>query len=79
MYHFYQTTIITNYYKHTMKTITKNIALFIITLGILSSPFSVHAATWVGPTTAPPGDNVSAPVNVGPFYQIKVGDLAVLL
>ncbi|MCC6520799.1 hypothetical protein IT403_02340, partial [Candidatus Nomurabacteria bacterium] len=60
-----------------MKTIIKNIALFIITLGILSSPFSIHAATWVGPTTAPPGDNVSAPVNVGPFYQIKVGDLAV--
>lgn len=77
MYHFYQKTIITNYYKHTMKKITKNIALFIITLGILSSPFSVHAATWVGPTTTPPGNNVSAPVNVGPVYQIKTGDLGV--
>lgn len=60
-----------------MKTITKNIALFIITLGIVSSPFSAHAATWVGPTTTPPGNNVSAPVNVGPVYQIKTGDLGV--
>lgn len=61
-----------------MKTITKNIALFIITLGILSSPFSVHAATWVGPTATPPGNNVSAPVNVGGTYQIKAGDLGVI-
>ena len=60
-----------------MKTITKNIALFIITLGILSSPFSSHAATWVGPTATPPGNNVSAPVNIGPLYQIKNGDLGV--
>ncbi len=61
-----------------MKTITKNIALFIITLGILSSPFSIHAAGWVGPTANPPGNNVSAPVNVGGIYQIKAGDLGVI-
>lgn len=61
-----------------MKKITKNIVTLIITLGVFSSPFFAHAATWVGPTATPPGNNVSAPVNVGGTYQIKVGDLGVI-
>lgn len=35
----------------------------------------IYAATWTGPTSAPPGSNVSAPINTGPEEQTKGGML----
>ncbi len=43
---------------------------------MLSAGF-VFAQTWVGPTTAPPGDNVRAPINATGFSQVKSGALSV--
>jgi hypothetical protein len=33
------------------------------------------AGDWKAPTANPPGDNVDAPINVGPANQIKIGAL----
>lgn len=32
---------------------------------------------WTEPTDVPPGDNVDAPLNVGPTGQLKIGDLTI--
>ena len=36
-----------------------------------------YAFAWTGPTSAPPGTNTPAPLNVGATSQVKVGDLGV--
>ncbi len=37
--------------------------------------FQIALAAWQGPGAAPPGDNVAAPLNIGPDLQIKLGGL----
>jgi len=44
----------------------------VITLGV-----TYAYAAWVGPTAAPPNNNVSAPVNIGAIDQVKDGGLGV--
>ena len=49
----------------------------VIVLGCMLG-FSVQIVNgWVGPTVAPPGGNVSGPVNVGSFNQYKTGGLGI--
>ena len=49
------------------------IALAIV--GTIASHSSAYA--WTAPTAAPPGDNVSSPINVGSTPQLKNGTLGV--
>ena len=46
-----------------------------ITFGILLVGYAVFAFT--PPTLAPPGDNVPAPINIGPLEQTKTGNLLI--
>src|ERR1700694_3195085 len=39
--------------------------------GTVFASFVAFASTWVGPTAAPPGNNVAAPINVGTIDQVK--------
>ncbi len=46
--------------------------------GILGTIFaSITAIAWVGPTGAPPNNNVSSPLNVGSVDQVKNGGVGV--
>jgi hypothetical protein len=47
-------------------------ASFIIFMGVIAA-----SGAWVEPQSAPPGGNVSAPINIGGDGQAKVGGLAV--
>lgn len=49
----------------------------IIAAGSLAVTFLSYAASWTAPAGGPPGNNVDAPVNVGPDAQAKIGDFAV--
>jgi len=49
----------------------------IVTLGLILAFGISYAFAWTAPTQAPPGGNVSAPVNVGVAPQIKSGALQV--
>ena len=57
--------------------LTHLITAVILTLG-LSISFQSLLAAWTAPTAAPPGNNVGEPLNSGPGWQMKSGDLAVL-
>ncbi|MBU4298589.1 hypothetical protein KJ636_00915 [Patescibacteria group bacterium] len=50
-------------------------ALTVISLATLIVVSIIYA--WTEPTASPPGDNVSAPINVGPTLQYKSGVLGV--
>ena len=54
--------------------------VFGVTATIFLALFATVSITsaWTGPTGSPPGNNVSAPVNVGSAGQVKSGDLGVL-
>ena len=54
-------------------------ARYVAALGIpLLALLSFTLATaWTGPTAAPPGNNISAPINVGNVDQVKNGGLGV--
>ncbi len=41
---------------------------------LLALGISYVQATWVGPTATPPGNNTTAPVNIGSLFQQKTGD-----
>ncbi len=55
------------------------IGFFIFILaGFLAASFSsLFAQTWTEPSAAPPGSNVSAPINVSDLYQTKSGALQI--
>lgn len=58
-----------------MKSIIKNA---IITLALVLGAVSVQAVTtWTAPSSAPPGNNVDAPINVGVDSQSKLGQLLI--
>jgi hypothetical protein len=42
---------------------------------LLALGISYVQAAWVGPTATPPGNNTTAPVNIGSLFQQKSGDL----
>ena len=52
-------------------------ARYVVALGIpLLALLSFTLVTaWTGPTAAPPGNNVAAPINVGTTDQVKSGGL----
>ena len=61
-----------------MKTQTINIVKIVLLASILSVGVAyIYAAPWTGPTSAPPGGNVEAPINVSSNGQIKTGPLTV--
>jgi hypothetical protein len=47
----------------------------ILTAALFTSPLLVSAATWTGPSSNPPNNNVSAPINVGSARQTKIGPI----
>ncbi|MFH1759280.1 MAG: hypothetical protein ABH822_01815 [Patescibacteria group bacterium] len=55
------------------------ISLLVVTAVILTGVFtaSVVVKAFSEPTASPPGNNVPAPINVGPTAQTKSGDLTV--
>ena len=56
----------------TLSTIKVVVLALVLGLGI-----SYAQAVWTGPTAAPTGGNVAAPLNVGATAQTKTGDLTV--
>mgnify|MGYP001558024563 CR=1 FL=1 len=60
-----------------MNVLKDSLKVLILSLVISLSACWVFAATdsWTGPSTAPPGGNVSSPLNEGPAGQIKSGGL----
>ncbi len=63
---------------------TKTITTYLLQLTFLSCVIAlalsinyISAATWVGPTAAPPGSNTAAPLNVGTTNQVKDANLSV--
>jgi hypothetical protein len=57
-----------------MTNFQKNISITILSLSIVFSGYLI-AFAWTAPTIAPPGGNISAPLNVGSVAQTKTGDL----
>jgi len=55
------------------KSTRQILILAIISIGLLG--YSFIRAAWTAPTTNPPANNVTAPINVGATYQAKTGDL----
>ena len=53
------------------------VTLFVALGAVVLVASLASAQTWTGPTTAPPGGNVPAPINVGPDSQTKEGSLIV--
>ena len=51
--------------------------VLVVSISVLSLAPLVASAAWAGPTAAPPGSNVDAPVNVGSVNQVKNGGLGV--
>ena len=49
----------------------------VVSVSFLALTPLIASATWVGPTAAPPGNNVAAPINVGSTDQVKSGGLGV--
>ncbi|MCR4342706.1 MAG: hypothetical protein NUV40_02230, partial [Patescibacteria group bacterium] len=47
----------------------------VITLGLMVAVGLSYAFAWTAPTSAPPGGNVSAPINVSNTSQTKTGFL----
>jgi hypothetical protein len=45
---------------------------------LMATLFAIAQTSWQEPTATPPGDNVSAPINVGPEPQTKQGGLNIL-
>ena len=58
-----------------MRTKTYNIFYALLLLGSFLVAASSVSALWQGPSQAPPGGNVAAPINVGNNSQIKEGNL----
>ena len=59
-----------------MKTQSINIIKIILLASILSVGVAyIYAAPWTGPTSAPPGNNAEAPLNVSNYTQTKGGGL----
>lgn len=58
-----------------MKTIKQSIITIIVCLVILTGVNLVYA--WTGPTQAPPGGNVAAPINISSVSQYKAGALSI--
>jgi hypothetical protein len=56
--------------------ITKKIPLIFATLTLLFLAY-FYLYAWIEPTTAPPGGNVPAPINVGSTDQTKQGRLGI--
>lgn len=54
------------------KTIPLALGVLVMTLLI-----SAIVLAWTEPSTAPPGGNVDAPINIGSDEQTKIGDLIV--
>ncbi len=54
----------------------KKYRFIIAELVILALVFSFTALAWTEPTSAPPGDNVDPPINVGATPQSKIGSIA---
>ncbi len=57
-----------------MQTIKELVRTIILSLVLIAGVSMVSA--WTGPTQAPPGGNVSAPINVGLALQSKTGPVA---
>ena len=65
--------LLTQNLKNSLKDSIRVTAIaLVVTLGV-----TYAYAAWVGPTVAPPGDNVDAPINVGTVDQIKSGGIGV--
>lgn len=60
----------------TLRTTTKQITILIVALTIAFSANFAYGQ-WSNPTSAPPGQNVAAPITESAKYQIKTGDLGV--
>ena len=63
--------------KQTLSTQTLSTLKVVVLALVLGLGISYAQAVWTGPTAAPTGNNVEAPVNIGPTAQIKTGDLTV--
>jgi len=59
------------------KQISYKIASLVFGVLILCFAIAFYAVGWTEPSTAPPGDNVDAPVNVGSTEQVKQGGFGV--
>ena len=55
----------------------RRLPALVVSLAIIFGASLVLAAPWAGPTAAPTGGNVEAPINVSSSAQTKVGDLTV--
>jgi hypothetical protein len=51
--------------------------LFAVGIAVGLTFSALIAAAWTGPTASPPGNNVSAPINVGTTNQVKNGNIGV--
>lgn len=62
-----------SFFKQSIGTLGEMLKLFILGAVLLYGASLVSA--WTGPTAAPPGGNVPAPINVGSVSQVKAGGL----
>ncbi len=63
--------------KQTFSTPTLSALKVIILALVLGLGISYAQAVWQGPTAPPTGNNVDAPINVGPSYQTKLGSVSI--
>ncbi len=63
--------------KQTFSTPTLSALKVIILALVLGLGISYAQAVWQGPTATPTGNNVDAPINVGPSYQTKLGSVSI--
>ena len=63
--------------KQTFSTPTLSALKVIILALVLGLGISYAQAVWQGPTEPPTGNNVDAPINVGPSYQTKLGSVSI--
>ena len=63
--------------KQTFSTQTLSTLKIVILALVLGFGLSYAQAVWQGPTATPTGNNVDAPINVGPSYQTKLGSVSI--
>ncbi|MSR73433.1 hypothetical protein EXS61_02445, partial [Candidatus Parcubacteria bacterium] len=61
----------------TFSTQTLSTLKIVILALVLGFGLSYAQAVWQGPTAPPTGNNVDAPINVGPSYQTKLGSVSI--
>lgn len=60
-----------------MKIFLRRISLLVVAL-IAALGINYASAAWTAPTAAPPGGNVSVPINIGNVAQVKAGTLSTI-